>query len=410
MELITQIHGEIVSDSRNMPTLAVSVETGKGKGTFSVPSGASTGVHEAYELRDDETGHGSVTRALEFLHTEITSAIVGMDVYDQAAIDECMKTLDGTSNKSRLGGNTLIGVSIATAKAAAASDGIPTWEYLHERFFEHRTVAFPRLYLNMINGGKHAKSPLAFQEYHVVPKTNVMADALALATRIQDALKSRIAKEYPSFTVGDEGGYALPIGDVTIPLRLFTEITTELGVRDQVEFALDVASSSFYDATTQTYKIDGTAHTIEDMNELYARLAAEYSLLSIEDPFSEDDFENFTALKSRIGATLRIGDDLTTTNIGRLERAIAKQSVDGLIIKPNQIGTLTETITTMEYAQEHGISCIISHRSGETTDDFIADLAYASGAFGIKAGARGPKEREAKYARLVGIETSLLSK
>lgn len=410
MEQITAVHGDIISDSRKVPTLAVTVSTDTGSGTFAVPSGASTGVHEAHELRDDGAAHGGMTTALARLHEEIAPALIGMNIFDQAGIDERMKSLDGTPNKSRLGGNTMIGVSIAVVKAAAVSEHMPLWRYLNERFFEDRAPAFPRLYLNMVNGGKHAKTPLSFQEYHVVPKTIVMHDALALATRVQDALRERIAQEYPMFTTGDEGGYAIPVGNVEIPLRLFTEVTEHLGVRDQVDFALDVASSSLYDATTNTYLVDGTVRTTDDMFSLYTHLAKQYALLSIEDPLDEEDFDSFAKLKEYIGDVLRIGDDLTTTNVGRLERAEVDHSIDGLIIKPNQIGTLTETITTMEYAHDRDLKCIVSHRSGETMDDFIADLAYASGAYGIKAGARGPAEREAKYTRLMEIDTEVRGK
>ncbi len=405
---IASVTGEIIKDSRGTPTLSITVLGSDGStGTFSVPSGASTGIHEAFELRDDESGRGNVSFALSCLHEEIAPALLGKDIFAQKEIDDFLRNLDGTPNKKRLGGNTLIGVSIALAKAAAKANGKEVWQYLHDNYFNETQPAFPRLYLNVINGGKHAATKLAFQEYHIVPKTTVMKDALAFATQIQDVLHETIAKRFGEIKTGDEGGYALPLVDVEEPLALLEEITTKIGIRDQIDFALDVAASSFFSADKGEYVVNGLPCDVYTMNALYENLASTYKLLSIEDPFDEEDFASFTALPSRVGDTLRVGDDLTTTSKDRLLKAIEEKSIDALIIKPNQIGTLTETIETMVCAREHGIKCVVSHRSGETLDNFIADLAYASAAFGIKAGARGPKEREVKYDRLLAIEKSV---
>lgn len=402
---ITSLRGESITDSRNVPTLLVTVLASDGSiGTFAVPSGASTGAHEAYELRDDGTAHGGVTHACEYISGEISQALIGKDIFNQQDIDDTLRKLDGTDTKSRLGGNTLIGVSIAVAKTASKASEKEVWEYLHDTYFSQRKTSFPRLYANLINGGKHATTPLAFQEYHVVPKVTSPRESSILIARIQEKLLEVASARFDSVVTGDEGGYALPLTDVVAPLTLLDEVVTGLGVREQVEFALDVASSSFYNTEKNTYHVGNDDLDVPAMMALYTDIEHTFKLLSIEDPFDEEDFDSFSALPTSIGNVLRVGDDLTTTNKERLLRALQEKSVDALIIKPNQIGTLSETIETMLCAYEHDIKCIISHRSGETLDDFIADLAYGSGAFGIKLGARGPLEREAKYSRLIAIE------
>ena len=402
---IKSVTGKTVLDSRRVPTLSVTVEGSDGsRGTFSVPSGASKGAHEAHELRDNGTLHGGVVRALELLESEIAPALVGKKLSAQKEIDELLISLDGTPNKERLGGNTLIGVSIALAKAAAASEKKEVWEYLHDMYWSDKGPAFPRLYANLINGGKHAETELAFQEYHVVPKTTNMKEASALVARIQEKLGKVIKKEFGHVKMGDEGGYALPVTDVERPLAVLQEAVKSLGLEEKVEFALDVAASSFFDTEKKKYTIDGAGYSVSQLETLYEGLIDRYDLVSLEDPFAEEDFASFAILLSHLGGTLCVGDDLTTTNKERLIRAASERSVDALVIKPNQIGTLSETIATMKYAEESGIKCIVSHRSGETSDDFIADLAYASAAFGIKLGAHGPREREAKYSRLLAIE------
>lgn len=402
---IISITGKSILDSRMNPTVSITVEGSDGsRGTFSVPSGASTGIHEAHELRDNNTSHGGVVRALSLLETEIIPALVGKDLFAQKENDNILITLDGTPNKSRLGANTLIGVSVALAKAAAASKGVEVWQYLHDAYFPDRKAGFPRLYANLVNGGKHADTPLAFQEYHVVPKTTSMAEASLIIARMQERLGEDIIRQYGPARKGDEGGFALPVSDVEKPLAMLRNTAFELGLQEQAEFALDVAASSFFDAGKREYLANGTAYNTQDLAGFYRYLSEKYNLLSIEDPFNEEDFASFASLSQFVGDTIRVGDDLTTTNKERLSRAISEKSIDAIIIKPNQIGTLTETVETMDLAHKNGIRCIISHRSGETMDDFIADLAYASGAFGIKLGAHGPSEREAKYSRLIAIE------
>lgn len=405
---IVSITGEEVRDSRGNPTLSITVSGSDGStGTFAVPSGASTGTHEAHELRDGEAPHGGMTQALSLLEKEIAPALAGKSLYAQEDADRVLLLLDGTPNKKRLGGNTLIGVSIALLKAAAASKKKEVWQYLHDAYWSGKKAAFPRLYANLVNGGKHAATALAFQEYHVVPKTTNMRDSSSLIARIQERLGEEIIRQFGPVKTGDEGGYALSVSDIEKPLLLFRNAVFELGLKEQVDFALDVAASSFFNPGQREYVVGGAAYDVPKLADLYRYVSAKYSLLSLEDPFDEEDFAAFASLREHIGNTFRVGDDLTTTNKERLLRAIKERSVDAIIIKPNQIGTLTETVETMRLAEENGIRCIISHRSGETLDPFIADLAYASGAFGLKLGARGPAEREAKYARLLAIEESL---
>lgn len=404
---ISSIKGERITDSRGNPTISVSVTASDGStGIFSVPAGASTGIHEAHELRDG--GTGDVTGALALIANEIAPALLGMDVSAQEYIDRKMIALDGTPNKERLGGNTMIGISVACAKAAAHSAGKEVWQYLHDAHFADKESAFPLLYANLINGGKHAQTALAFQEYHVVPKTRNMKEASSLVARIQEELGRMIKERYGSAPIGDEGGYALPESNVETPLLLLEEASRAAGALEEVSFALDVAASSFFDKEKNAYEIAGTSYGNAELTALYDRLVIRFGLLSIEDPYQEEAFEAFAQLRGNTTSLfLRVGDDLTTTNKERLSRAIQEKSIDAIIIKPNQIGTLTETIETMKSAEENGIKCIVSHRSGETSDDFIADLAYASAAFGLKLGARGPSKREAKYSRLLSIEESI---
>lgn len=400
---ITNITAEEIKDSRGNPTLSVSVHVGEILGTFLVPSGASTGTYEACELRDDTTGKGGMGHALQKIE-EIKNALVGKDVTDQTLIDTTMIALDGTLQKTNLGGNSMIGVSVACAKAAAHVKGMEVYEYLRECATIPSSHTNPWLYFNLINGGKHAKSDLAFQEYHIVPQAETLRESIEMSRQIQSKLDEIIIQKYGSLPIkGDEGGIALSVTDVTTPLTLLKEAVDAVGLTDKVKFALDVAASSFYDSTTHKYVFMGKGWSTEEMIELYTKISSEFPLLSIEDPFDEEDFEAFATLEQTLSNVIIVGDDLTVTNKVRLEKAITNHSIKGIIIKPNQIGTLTETFQTMALARTNAIKCIISHRSGETMDDFIADLAYAFGCFGIKAGALGPKERNAKYDRFITI-------
>lgn len=399
---ITNITAEQILDSRNNPTLKVSVYVDKIIGTFMVPSGASTGKYEAYELRDNDSGKGAMTKAIYQIENVIKPVLIGLNINEQTLIDQMMINLDNTPQKKILGGNSTIGVSIACAKAAAQINKMEVYEYLRTLSVIKTSNDKPWLYFNLINGGKHASSKLAFQEYHIVPQEKTINANIEICKAIQIKLDEIIIKKYGTLPIkGDEGGVALSIDDVIEPLSLLKKTVNELKYTDKVMFALDVAASSFYNEGKYTFM--NRNWTTSEMIELYTKIVNDYPIISIEDPFNEEDYDAFKQLKKHIPNTKIIGDDLTVTNVNKLKKAISYNSIDGIIIKPNQIGTLTETLVTMKIARENNIDCIVSHRSGETMDDFISDLAYAFGCFAIKAGALGQKERNVKYDRLIKI-------
>jgi enolase len=404
MNSITSISGDIIKDSRNIETLKVTVITNNGStGMCMVPSGASTGKYEAYELRDDGTPHGGVIKAKENILTIVTPMLLGKDVENQKAIDALLIELDGTATKSNLGGNSILGVSVACAKAAAHAKGKELYEHLRVLAPVSSSRKGPRLYFNLINGGKHATTKLAFQEYHLVPLTDVPEESLAIAEMVQNKLGEIITVQFGKVERGDEGGYAVPTENIRLPLELLAQAVKECDLEGKVEFALDVAATSFYDEATAMYNVGGQEHTKEELHDTYLSLVESFPILSVEDPFHEEDFESFALLRKAIPKVIIVGDDLTVTNIRRVKQAFAAESISGLLVKPNQIGTVSETVEAITYAQENGLECIVSHRSGETMDDMIADFTEAFHCFGMKSGARGPKEREVKYARLVTI-------
>ncbi len=401
---ITDIKAEQILDSRKNPTLKVSVYVGDIFKSFEVPSGASTGKYEACELRDGESGKSGVLTAIKQIEEIVKPALIGMDINDQTMIDETMLNLDGTQQKTKIGGNSMIGVSIACAKTASRINNEEVYEHLRKIISINPSRNEPYLYFNLINGGKHAKTKLAFQEYHIVPQVDKAKESIEISRAIQNKLDEILTEKYGGPLIkGDEGGVALDEEDVFVPLRLIKQAVLELGYDDKIKYALDVASSSFYDENDETYKFMSKSFSKDDMKDLYVKMCQEFPIISIEDPFEEEDFESFTSLQLLLPDTKLIGDDLTVTNITRLDRAIKEKSIKGIIIKPNQIGTLTETLKTIELARQNNIDCIISHRSGETMDDFIGDLSYAFGCFGLKSGALGPKERDVKYERLINI-------
>lgn len=401
MNKITKITAEEIKDSRGNPTIKVTVFAGNTFGSFSAPSGASMGAHEAHELRDED-GKG-VKNAIYKANNIIAPVLIGKNILNQKEIDRIMIELDGTPNKNNLGGNSMIGVSIACVKTAANLKGIKTFKYLQSLENIKPSRKIPYLYMNLINGGKHAKNNLAFQEYHIAPDTEDAKEAIEIGIKIQNSLKEIIKKELgeDSVTLGDEGGFAPKISDIRKPLIYLREAIKQNNLQDKVRLALDVAATSFYD--NGIYKIAEKNVSKEGLMNIYNSLIQEFNLLSIEDPFYEEDFESFNKLKDNNKNLLVVGDDLTVTNKILLQKAIERESINAMIIKPNQIGTLTETLETMKLARENNIELIISHRSGETEDDFIADLAYAFGCFGLKAGAPVKPERMVKYKRLIKI-------
>ena len=409
---ISKILAEEIEDSRGNPTLKVTVWVGDLFDSFSVPSGASTGAHEAHELRDAD-GKG-VKIAIEKVNNEISLALIDADVLNQKEIDRIMIELDGTYNKDNLGGNSMIGVSVAVAKVAAKVSGIEVYEHLRTLAEIKPSRRIPHLYMNLINGGKHAQNDLSFQEYLAVSEVENAQEAVDMGIKIQNSLKDIIKKELgeESLFMGDEGGYAPKINDIREPLRYLTKAIKENNLEGKIKIAIDMAASSFFE--NGKYEIENFKHlkevenkevTKEELLDLYNSLAKEFDLISVEDAFNEEDFESFEKLKEENNELIIIGDDLTVTNKMLLQKAIRIGSINGIIIKPNQIGTVSEMLETMRLARENNLELIVAHRSGETDDDFIADLAFAFGTFGLKAGSPMKHERMVKYARLIKISS-----
>jgi enolase len=404
MNKITKVYAEKIKDSRGNPTLCVTVECGKSSASFSVPSGASTGAHEAFELRDSD-GKG-VDNAIQNVNTKISQALVGQDIFNQKNIDDILIKIDGTKNKQNMGANAIIGTSIACAKTAADVKNIELYKYLKSLIKIKQSRYSPLLFINLINGGKHAHNNIAFQEYHIVPITNNIKQAVKIGLDIQDKLEDLICREKDigAIPIGDEGGFAPNLKNIKEPFYFLDKAIKATTHDCDIKIAIDAAASSFY--KDGKYEVDGKQIEKEELLKIYQEAIEEYKIFSIEDPFEEEDFESFKRLKNLNTEIKIVGDDLTVTNIDRLTEAVSKGSINAMIIKPNQIGTLTETLHTMQIARLSGIELIISHRSGETDDDFIADLAFAFHCFGIKAGSPRKYERMIKYKRLIQITKS----
>ncbi|MFA6300777.1 MAG: phosphopyruvate hydratase [Candidatus Paceibacterota bacterium] len=402
---IIKILADEIKDSRGNPTIKVTVWAGESEGSFSVPSGASTGAHEAHELRDAD-GKG-VKNAIDKVNNVIAPALIGKNILNQREIDEIMIELDGTQNKDNLGGNSTIGVSIACVKVAAIVSGKEIFEYLQELAEIKPSRKVPHLLMNLLEGGKHTSSKLAFQEYLLVSDTENVEEAVDLGIKIQNSLKEIILKELgeDSIILGDEGGFATKINDIRKPLKLLTEAIKQNNLENKVRLALDVAASSFF--SDGRYEVDGKNISKEELLSIYDSLITEFNLFSVEDPFDEEDFDSFCKFKEKYKNLFVVGDDLTVSNKILLKKAIENNSINAMIIKPNQIGTLTETLETMRLARENDIELIVSHRGEETDDDFIADLAFAFNCFGLKAGAPTKMERMLKYKRLIRISNLL---
>jgi len=395
--LITKILAEETKDSRGNPTIKVTVWAGESQASFSVPSGASTGAHEAHVIEHN--------KAILKVNGTMSKALIGQDILNQKEIDRILIELDGTPNKDNLGGNSMIGVSIACAKTAAKVLDVEAYEHLRTLMEIKPSRKTPHLFMNLLEGGKHAHNDfcLAFQEYLLVSDTENISEAVEIGVRVQNTLKKIITRELgeESLRLGDEGGFALKMADIRKPLVFLTEAIEKNNLQNKTRLALDVAASSFYDEGT--YKINGKDISKEDLAGICEPLIKEFNLFSIEDAFNEEDFGSFAKLKKQNPNLLVVGDDLTASNKELLQKAIKSESVSAMIIKPNQIGTLTETLETMKLARENNIELIISHRGEETDDDFIADLAYAFNCFGLKAGAPTKPERMVKYERLIRI-------
>lgn len=409
MPIIEQVGAREILDSRGNPT--VEVEIALTDGTFAraaVPSGASTGEHEAVELRDGGERYGGkgVQKAVQAVLDEIGPAVIGLNADYQRLVDQALVDLDGTPDKSRLGGNAILGVSLAVAKAAADSAELPLFRYLGGP----NAHILPVPMMNILNGGAHADTAVDIQEFMVAPiGAPSFAEALRWGAEVYHSLKSVLKKEGLSTGLGDEGGFAPDVAGTTAALDLIGRAIESAGFKlgTDVALALDAAATEFYSDGTG-YKFEGSTRTAEQMAEFYAGLLGAYPLVSIEDPLSEDDWDGWAALTASIGDRVQlVGDDVFVTNPERLEEGIEKGVANALLVKVNQIGTLTETLDAVALAHHSGYRTMMSHRSGETEDTTIADLAVAVGSGQIKTGAPARSERVAKYNQLLRIEEAL---
>ena len=411
MPAIADIIAREVLDSRGNPTVEAEVVLDDGsRGRAIVPSGASTGAHEAVELRDGDKSryHGKgVTKAVGHVEGEIFDAIGGMDAADQVKLDMIMIELDGTPNKSRLGANAILAVSLAVAKAAAQAHGMPLYRYVGGAFA--RTLPVPMM--NIINGGQHADNPIDIQEFMVMPvAAGTMADAVRVGSEIFASLKKALRDAGHNTNVGDEGGFAPNIGSADEALAFIAKACEAAGHRvgEDVMFALDCAATEFHH--DGKYVMEGEGKTLDagGMVDYLAGLCAKWPIISIEDGMSEDDWAGWKLLTDRLGAKVQlVGDDLFVTNPERLRQGIERATANSILIKVNQIGTLTETLQAIELAKGSAFGAIISHRSGETEDTFIADLAVATGVGQIKTGSASRTDRMAKYNQLLRIAEEL---
>ncbi len=414
MTTIIDVLGREILDSRGNPTVEVEVLLESGIiGRAAVPSGASTGEHEAVELRDGDKGRylgKGVLKAVDNINEKIADELIDFDAADQAAIDNFLRELDGTANKSELGANAILGVSLACAKATAQALGLPLYRYIGGT----NAKVLPVPMMNILNGGSHADNTVDFQEFMVMPHgAESFAEALRMGTETFHALKSVLKSKNYNTAVGDEGGFAPNIKSNEETLDLILEAITNAGYKpgDDISLALDVASSEMYlkdKGVYQFFKSDKSEKSSGEMVEIYKKLVNQYPIVSIEDGLDENDWEGWKLLTSEIGNKVQlVGDDLFVTNTERLAKGIGEDIANSILIKVNQIGTLTETLEAIEMAKKAGYTSVISHRSGETEDTTIADIAVATNAGQIKTGSASRTDRIAKYNQLIRIEEEL---
>lgn len=420
MSKIKKVFAREILDSRGNPTVEVDVELESGvKATAAVPSGASTGTFEALELRDGDkkrfNGLG-VLRAVENVNKKIQEVVVGMEATEQEEIDQKMLELDGTENKSSLGANAILGVSLAVCRAAALEQGVPLYRYIAKTFKFPAKVKLPIPMFNVINGGKHSDSGLAIQEYKIVPNgIKSFKEQFRAGSEIFQKLKGILASEGQSVAVGDEGGFAPRLESNAKALELMNRAIEEAGYKKgkEVSTGIDAAASSFFDEKEKQYifKPESNGVTREMLVNIYNEWIAKYNVISVEDGLMEEDWEGWRAMEEKIGGrVMTIGDDLLVTNVKRLRKAIEEKACNSVLIKVNQIGSLTETINCIKLAKKNKMKVVISHRSGETTDDFISDLAVGTSAEYMKSGSLSRGERICKYNRLLRIEEELKGK
>ncbi len=410
MTEIIRVHARQILDSRGNPTVEVDVELADGsQGRAAVPSGASTGEHEAHELRDGGApylGKG-VLEAVKNVREAIAPEVLGLDALDQVAVDRAMIALDGTKTKSKLGANAILGVSMAVARAAANSVGLPLWRYLGGA----QARVLPTPMMNILNGGAHADNGLDIQEFMVMPVgLPSFSEAMRAGAEVFHHLKKLLAAEGLATSVGDEGGFAPRLGKNEDALVWIARAVEKAGYQlgDQIAIALDCAASEYFDKATGKYSFDGKTVDGDGLVEIYSAYCEKYPIVSIEDGFAEDDWDGWRAVTERLGAEVQlVGDDLFVTNVERVKRGIEEEVANAILIKVNQIGSLTETLETIHLGELNGYSSIMSHRSGETEDTFIADLAVATGVGQIKTGSLCRSERIAKYNQLLRIEEQL---
>jgi len=411
---VVAVRAREVLDSRGNPTVEAEITTESAIGRASVPSGASTGSHEALELRDGDPrrflGRG-VSKAVANVNKIIGPKLKGLDCQDQRAIDETMIGLDGTPNKERLGANALLAVSMAAARAAANSNRIG----LFAQIKTSATYTLPVPMMNVINGGEHAGNELSVQEFHAEPLgADSCTEAIRMGTEVYQTLKSVLTAEYGrgAINVGDEGGFAPPLSMTRVALDSLQKAISKAGYgQGDVRVGIDAAASTFYDTKKKLYTVDGKSLNSDELEDFYVALRDEYGLLTIEDPFAEDSFAAFASITKRLGKKTKIiGDDLYVTDVARIRRGIKCGATNSVLIKLNQIGTVSETEDAIRMAGRAGWEVVVSHRSGETDDPFIAHLATAYGSAFIKTGAPARGERVAKYNELMRIEGQLGSK
>jgi enolase len=411
MTAIVDIIGREILDSRGNPTVEVDMVLEDGSlGRAAVPSGASTGAHEAVELRDGDKGRylgRGVRKAVDAVNGEIFDALGGMDAEGQAKIDETLIALDGTANKGRLGANAILGVSLAAAKAAAAANGLPLYRYVGG--VAARVLPVPMM--NIVNGGAHADNPIDFQEFMVMPVgAQSFAEALRTGVEIFQTLRSALKKAGHNTNVGDEGGFAPNLASAEDALGFVMKAVETAGYRlgDDVVLALDCASTEFFKNGVYDYEGEGKKRSIDEQVAYLADLVARYPIVSIEDGMAEDDFDGWQKLTAAIGAKCQlVGDDLFVTNVKRLGEGLARGLANSILVKVNQIGSLTETLAAVDMAHRAGYTAVMSHRSGETEDATIADLAVATNCGQIKTGSLARSDRTAKYNQLLRIEQEL---
>ncbi|MBA2860505.1 phosphopyruvate hydratase [Methanococcus maripaludis] len=406
---IYEIKARQVLDSRGNPTVEAEVLTaGGGYGHTIVPSGASTGTFEAVELRDKSEKYGgkSVLNAVSNVNDIIAQELIGEDARNQRLIDQIMITLDGTENKGNLGANAILAVSLAVAKAAADTASLPLYKYIGGS----NAYVMPAPMMNVLNGGQHAGNALDFQEFMIMPVgADSFAEAVRMCSETYQSLKKVVAEKYgkDAVNVGDEGGFAPPVKTIDEALAVLLDGVKKAGYEDEIVFTIDSAASEFYDEKSRSYMIAGEKVSTDKLIDIYKEMVAQYPIVSIEDPLFEEDFEGFKTATKELKGIQIVGDDLFVTNTKRLQKGIEMGAANSLLLKVNQIGTLSESIDAANMAFRNGYSLVVSHRSGESEDSTIADLAVALNAGQIKTGAPARGERTAKYNQLMRIEEEL---